>query len=172
MMQDQSLTPFIKQIIDVNGGCRTFGDPLVVREQIERLESAMLAAPFEKMQIKTTHYFAKGLYAREVFIPKGTLLTGKIHKSECISIMPMGDKTLLTEDGIRRIKAPFTAVGRPGLKRVGFAHEDSIWITVHATTERDLEKLESELIAKNYDDVDLSESDIATLITMEGKLCL
>ena len=52
-----------------------------------------------------------------------------------------------TEDGMREVAAPFTMVSRPGTKRVGYALEDAVWTTVHATTETDLAKLEAELIA-------------------------
>lgn len=148
----------------------TFANPLEIRGKIESLEQAVLALPGGHTKIKTTHRFAKGLYCREVFIPKGCLVIGKIHRHECVSLMSMGDKTVLTEDGVRRLKAPFTGISRPGIKRIGFAHEDSIWITVHATDERDLQKLDDELTAKTYSDVEVKDLDLVTLFTEEG-LC-
>jgi hypothetical protein len=116
-------------------------------EKIFRLEREMVK--FEQLEILTTHYFAEGLYAREIFIPKGVLLTGKIHKTEHLNILSKGDITVWTEDGMKRLKSPYTLVSKPGTKRVGFAHEDTIWTTIHATKETDLEKLELELIEDN-----------------------
>jgi hypothetical protein len=44
-------------------------------------------------------------------------------------------------------------VSRPGTKRVGYAHEDTIWTTIHATEETDMEKVEKELIAADYEEI-------------------
>ena len=124
-----------------------------VRERIAYLEGEMRKCP--QVEIPPKHYFAKGLYAREITIPKGTLLTGKIHKTEHLNIISKGDISVLTEDGPKRVQAPFTMVSRPGTKRVGYAHEETVWTTIHATTETDLEKLEADLIATDYEAFDL-----------------
>jgi hypothetical protein len=87
-------------------------------EKIFRLEREMVK--FEQLEILTTHYFSEGLYAREIFIPKGVLLTGKIHKTEHLNILSKGDITVWTEDGMKRLKSPYTLVSKPGTKRVGF----------------------------------------------------
>jgi hypothetical protein len=36
-------------------------------------------------------------------------------------------------------------------------HEDTIWTTVHATDETDLEKLEEEIIAKTFEELEMDE---------------
>lgn len=118
--------------------------PVPTREQIERLEAAMRELP--PVEIPPRHYFADGLYAREITIPAGTLVTGKIHRTEHLNIVSKGDITVWTEDGMKRVRAPFALVSRPGTKRVGYAHEDTVWTTIHATRETDLEALERELI--------------------------
>lgn len=114
------------------------------REQIEALERHMRKLP--PLAITTTHYFANGLYAREIFIPKGCLLTGKVHRAEHLNIVSCGDITVWTEQGMKRVKAPFTMVSKPGTKRVGLAHEDTVWTTVHATCETDIDALEALLV--------------------------
>lgn len=135
--------------VDVMTFANQFDDP-TVRGQIDKLEQMM--RQFGGVTIEPKHHFAKGLYAREIFIPKGTLLTGKIHKSEHLNIISKGEISVLTEAGPQRIKAPFTIVSMPGTKRVGYAHEDTVWTTIHATEETDLEKIEAELIAESFDD--------------------
>lgn len=148
--------------IDQDNVISVYNDPMLIRDKINHLESEMMKAP--QLEIKTTHYFSNGIYAREIFIPKGTLLTGKIHKTEHLNICSQGDISVLTEDGIKRIKAPFTMSCRPGTKRVGYAHEDTVWTTIHGTHETDLKMLESELIAKSHDQVkSLSEKEIQQL---------
>lgn len=114
------------------------------REQIERLELEIRQQ--EQAPIETRHYFAQGLYAREIRIPAGMLLTGRVHKAEHLNIISQGDITVWTEEGMKRLLAPSTLISRPGTKRVGLAHTDTVWTTVHACAERDLEKLERELL--------------------------
>jgi quercetin dioxygenase-like cupin family protein len=135
-----------------NGVAGKFGQvsapaPLpTMRAKVIALEEILLAAP--QAVIPVTHRFANpgtrlGVYAREIFIPKGTVLTGKIHKTEQINFMLKGDMSVLTEEGIKRVQAPFTIVSPPGTKRVAYAHEDTVWTTVHATDETDIEKIET-----------------------------
>lgn len=119
-----------------------------LREKIDRLEALMLREP--QVEIEPVHYFAGGLYAREITIRKGTLLTGKIHRTEHLNIISKGRIVVWTEDGMREVAAPFTMVSHPGAKRVGYALEDTVWTTIHATTERDLVKLEEQLIAPSF----------------------
>jgi hypothetical protein len=103
----------------------------------------------EEIQLPPVHYFAGAIYAREIRIPKGTLLTGKIHRTEHLNIISSGHIAVWTEaEGIRRIKAPCTFVAKPGTRRLGYALEDTVWTTIHGTPERDLEKLEETLIEK------------------------
>jgi hypothetical protein len=114
------------------------------REQIEALEAEL--KKLEQVEVRTRHYFAHGLYAREILIPKGMLLTGRVHKHEHLNIVSQGDITVWTEEGMKRVQAPFTIVSKPGCKRVGLAHEDTVWTTIHSCVETDLEKIELELL--------------------------
>jgi hypothetical protein len=116
-----------------------------LRDKIDQLEALMRREP--QVEIEPVHHFANGLYAREITIRAGTLLTGKIHRTEHLNIISKGRIIVWTEDGMREVSAPFTMVSRPGTKRVGYALEDTVWTTIHATAETDLEKLEVELIA-------------------------
>lgn len=122
---------------------------LEARGKIFALEDEIKKHP--QLDLPPVHHFSKGLYARELFIPKGTILVGKIHRYQSLNIVSMGDITVLTELGAKRVKAPYTVVAPPGTKRVGYAHEDTVWTTIHATDETDLDKIEEELILTNYD---------------------
>ena len=116
----------------------------ISKDKIARLEQHMLE--MEQTPIETKHRFSEGVYAREITIPKGCLLTGKVHKTVHLNIISKGDITVWTEDGMKRVQAPYTMVSRPGTKRVGFAHEETVWTTIHGTHETDLEALERDLI--------------------------
>jgi len=123
---------------------------IATRRMLERLETEIAAMP--QLDIPVRHYFGPGIYAREITIPAGVVLTGKIHKYAHINIISKGEISVLTENGVKRIRAPFTMVSPPGTKRAGFAHEETVWTTIHGTDETDLEKLEAHFIAKDCAD--------------------
>lgn len=116
-----------------------------MRDKVFAIEALMLQMP--QVDMPPTHHFAPGIYAREITIPAGTTLTGKIHKFAQLNILSQGDISVLTEDGIQRVQAPFTIVSPPGTKRIAFAHTECVWTTIHGTDETDLIALENELIA-------------------------
>lgn len=117
------------------------------REQIVRLERLM-AEYGQQVEVETIHHHSDGLYGREIRIKAGTLLTGKVHRGEHLNIVSKGRITVWTEDGMKTVEAPFTLVSKPGTKRVGFAHTDTVWTTIHPNpeNERDLDKLEAAYI--------------------------
>ena len=112
-----------------------------------------------QLEITTRHHFAKGLYAREIVIPAGCVLTGKVHSGEHLNIVSKGRIAVWTEDGMREVSAPFTMVSRPGTKRVGLAIEETVWTTIHAnpTDDTDLALLEAKLIEPEAIGVDAHE---------------
>lgn len=131
-----------------------------VRQRLDYLEQELKKLP--QVPITTRHFFAHGLYAREIAIPKGTLLTGLIHTTEHLNIISKGDISVLTEQGPKRVQAPYTMVSPPGTKRAGYAHEDTVWTTIHANGEnlQDIDQLEAVLIAPDYESVPLTVIDV------------
>ena len=116
------------------------------RETILRLQAELAKLP--QLALDTQHFFVKGMYARQITIPAGTTLVGKVHKSEHFFMLLKGDMTLWTEEGMRRVQAPYVACAKPGIKRVGLAHADSVCINVHTTELTDLEQIEEQLVEK------------------------
>lgn len=119
------------------------------RDQIERLEGVLLQAEANGagVELGTWHHFAEGLVARTILIPAGTVLTGAAHKAEHLNVCH-GDIDVWTEAGMRRLTGYHVIASLPGAKRVGFAHADTYWTTVHLnpTNERDLAALEDALV--------------------------
>lgn len=108
--------------------------------KVAMLEEEMLR--HEQVEIPLAHYFSDGVCARQITIPAGTLITGRIHKYENINILSGGEMTVLTHEGMKRIKAPFTIVSPPGTKRIAYTHSECTWTTILVTNERDPDKLE------------------------------
>jgi hypothetical protein len=118
-----------------------------MREKVFALEEHMREMP--QAEIPVRHYFSPGVYAREITIPADTILTGKIHKYAQLNILSKGEMSVLTQNGIERVAAPFTIVSPPGTKRVAHAHTECVWTTILATDETDPEKIEDHFIAKD-----------------------
>ena len=116
----------------------------VSREQIEALQAEMQRHP--QAQLDTRHYWADGMYCRELFRPAGTTIVGKVHKKEHFLIIAQGTIRVWTEHGMKTVTAPFIWVSQPGTKRATYALTDATVITVHRCTERNLIRLESELV--------------------------
>ncbi len=59
----------------------------------------------------------------------------------------------MTDEGMKRLKACTVVKSQPGIKRAGYAHEDSVWITVHhnPTEERLPEKLWDIYVTNTYE---------------------
>jgi hypothetical protein len=120
------------------------------------LEAEMEKYPSTLETLRVREFQAPGLYIRELFVPAGTIATGKIHKVGHVNIISKGLVTVLGEG--KRIKAPYTFVSPPGTKKAIFAHTDTLWTTVHATEETDLAKIEEALIAPTWADFELLEA--------------
>mgnify|MGYP000328966311 CR=1 FL=1 len=116
---------------------------LTPREKVERLEAELQSMP--QVDCPVRHYFVPGMYAREMTIPAGVVLTGAVHKTEHLSTISAGRIWVQTEDGPREICAPYTFVSKPGAKRAGYALETTVWTTYHATNTTDLAALVEEL---------------------------
>lgn len=100
-------------------------------------------------------------YAREMFIPKNTVIIGKIHRHQHLNFITKGKVVVATEFGEKRFDAPCTFISEVGLKRAVYALEDTLWTTVHMTEHRgeeNLDKMEAEVIAPDYAELGLVAS--------------
>lgn len=116
-----------------------------IRDKVFIAEEYMKAQPQVKIAVK--HHFSYGVYAREITIPAGTLLTGEIHKFENLNILSKGEMSVLTESGMQKVSAPFTVVSPAGTKRIAYTHTECIWTTIHGTFSTDVDEIKNKFIA-------------------------
>lgn len=136
--------------IDIAGGvpdCRRAD----VRHSIVALEASIKGSEHEIPVPPVRHIFAPGVYCREMTIPKGVLVVGKIHRHAHVNVISQGRVAVVTEFGQEVYEAPRTWVSEPGTKRSVIALEETIWLTVHPTEETDLAKIEEHVIAPTYE---------------------
>lgn len=123
------------------------------RGKINALELAMLQE--DQVPIDVNHRFNGGIYAREITIPKGTLLTGRIHKFDHFDIMLSGDISVSTDTGeVKRLTGLNIMEGKAGKKRAGYAHEDTHWITFHCSEERNPEEMYEFLTCGSFEELE------------------
>lgn len=123
-------------------------DYLATRASIIELEAEVLKLP--QIDFQPRHYFGGGIYARELWMPKNSVVTGKIHIKEHLCSIAYGDVTITDEFGSVRVKGPCTFVGKPGSKRALFMHEDTLWTAYHTTDKLTVEEAEAEIVTNDY----------------------
>jgi hypothetical protein len=116
-----------------------------MRQKVSALQTEVLKLP--QWQPETHHYFADGMYCRELPRPAGALIVGKVHKREHFYMVMCG--TVLITNGDEEpieVTGPKVIVSHPGTKRAVYAKTDAVCITVHRTDETDLGRIEDELV--------------------------
>ncbi len=134
------------------------------REAIVDLQSAIQALPTEGADVvqitaehcPVRHHFAPHSYGREIFLPRGTVVVGKIHRHAHINVISQGRVRVFTEsEGALEFQAPYTFVSSPGTKRAVEVLKDTIWTTIHSVSmaspsEADLPAIEQEVITPTF----------------------
>lgn len=114
-------------------------------ELIEATERETIIALQQKMETATSlhiippvaHAFIPGVYSREILIPQGALVAGRIHKGEHLSIISLGIAQVIEENlftGEIRFEtymAPCRFHSPAGTKRMVYAVSDVVWTTFH-----------------------------------------
>ena len=102
--------------------------------------------------IPIKHHFMDGVYIREMHMKKDSAVIGAIHKHLHMCFLLTGRITVVNEDETVDHIAPCFIVSTPGVKRVLYAHEDSIWFNTHKnpSNTEDLDKLEKEIVSVSY----------------------
>lgn len=152
---------------------------MVVQDGLQKLiDSGVVESTLEDCTLK--HYFTPKddkygccAYAREMLIPKGTLIIGKIHRHQHLNFISKGKVTVFTEFGEKHLEGPCTFISEVGLKRAVYAEEDTLWTTVHLTefqSESELDKIEQEVISPSYDEMGLiAHVDALPKLTAQGE---
>jgi len=112
-----------------------------MRHRVDQLEQALNHAP--PVDCPVRHYFAPGLYAREMSMSKGTVIVGAVHTTENLIIVSLGKLQIVTSDGTKVVNAGDTITCKPGMKNAVVALEDSRWTNFfpNADNETDTDKL-------------------------------
>lgn len=123
-----------------------------MRAAVKRLQDELVKLP--QCEPKTDHYFADGLYARTVWSQAGTVIVGKVHKTEHFYAVLSGRVRVTTDRGVIELDArngPQILTCPPGTKRAVFVIEDAWRMNVHRNPDniRDIDVLEPQLVEED-----------------------
>ena len=142
---------------------RVFDDIVNITSRTDRDNAIRILSKDYPADFPLNHYFAPNVYVREIFMPAGALVIGKLHATEHLNIITTGRCVVWTEqDGLKEYAAPYTFKSKAGTRKFLYIYADTTWMTVHVTEETDLEKLEDQLIIDdpidgNYNVVPIQE---------------
>lgn len=133
------------------------------RNSIMALEEKMKDHP--QVEIPVVHRYSGGIYAREITIPAGVMLTGKIYKGDHFDVMVYGDVTVTTDEGRKRLTGFNISKGNHGKKRAGYTHAETRWITFCSSPEMADDDYIDSLTVDNFSQLShendwIEESDI------------
>ena len=117
----------IESVIDTVGSVCGDIAKIETRSKLLRLEEKLKAMPQADLPVR--HLFSGDIYAREIFIPGGTMLTGRMYLIDHIDMMVYGDMTVSGDEGTKRVTGYNVFPSTAGKKRAGYAHSDTLWIT-------------------------------------------
>lgn len=152
-----SFNPDTQQITFHHGGAA----PELVRAFIRQMATDLAALPTALDGLPVDQVALNGMVCRTMYIPKGTLLVGKVHKLDCINIVAKGDIELMTEMGSGRMVAGEQAISPAGLQKIGYANEDTVFINIFRTDATSIEEIEDAIAWSTFAEFDAAQLALA-----------
>lgn len=94
------------------------------------------------------HHFADGLYAKESVVPAGYYVGKHIHNYTHLSILAVGKAIVIAGDEVIEYEGPACIEIKAHVPHEIRALTNVIWYCIHATDEKDIEKVDEVLIHK------------------------
>jgi len=90
--------------------------------------------------------FSEGVYARSVFMPKDSIVVGKLHKTRHLNFVMSGKAWVWMNGEKQYVEAPCIIESFENIRKVLYIEEDMYWTTVHPTDIKDKEEIEKIII--------------------------
>ena len=94
------------------------------------------------------HHFSDGLYAKEIKINAGDHLLQHKHTYSHLSVLAKGTVILTTEEGQQEVSGPACLDIKANMHHGIKALTDCVWYCIHATDEKDPDKVDDVIIKK------------------------
>lgn len=100
------------------------------------LATAIEGGTMAPAEAQITHAFADGVAARQLSLKAGSLATARRHLRRHVCLLTQGQMTIWQEGQEERVlDAPAMFVAEAGDCFMGYAHEDSVWVTIFPNPE-------------------------------------
>lgn len=119
------------------------------QELVDYVTRKVMALP--QADAPVAHYFAPGLYIREVTFPSGIFAIGHKQRFEQFNVFLQGKIAMVGKNGrLKELAAPMVFVGPPGQK-MGYVIETVVWLNVYANpdNETNIDVLENRYLDKS-----------------------
>ena len=125
-----------------------------LKDDIEGIEGGVPGKVAYPDFFKYKHFFADGIYIREMKMEKGSMVFSAIHKHSFAFFLLSGHLAISTEKGVEDFIAPCYIVTSRGTKRIGYAIEESIVVTVHKNPKnlKDIEEIDDYNVVFTWED--------------------
>lgn len=122
----------------------------ISNQRIDELEKVTVGI-FNEVDCPLKHTFLDGVYVREIFMPAGTLILSKIHKTRHPFSVIEGIVSVWVNGGEEHIiVAPYEGITEPNTQRLLYIHEDCVWLTYHLNPDNeDVGEIEERIIEKH-----------------------
>jgi len=134
------------------------------RTEINNLEKTLLNTDHPRIvtgkklneALPLTHSFSDGIYVREMKLPKGCCVIGKIHKKSNTWFLLKGKLAIATSTGVKTYTAPIYMNAPAGEQKIAYALEDSVFINVCPNPENkeNIKELELDIVTDSYESYD------------------
>jgi hypothetical protein len=123
-----------------------YGDP---NDILNMCDVELMKLP--PVECPLTHRFTPGMYIREIFMPKGSIVTSLLHLTTHPFFIMKGDVNVYYPGlPVERYIAPYTGVTKAGTRRLLFNNEDTVWITCHITDLTDPDEIMESITSNDF----------------------
>ena len=119
----------------------------MVLEELNNKEKNIVVG--ETIELPTIGLFSEGVYLRTIFMPKGSIVIGKQHKTKHFNIVLSGKADVWINGEYKLIEAPAIFESLENVRKVLYILEDMQWTTVHPTELKDEDEIEKEIIKED-----------------------
>tara|TARA_B110000285_G_scaffold162045_1_gene180992 strand:+ start:3194 stop:3655 length:462 start_codon:yes stop_codon:yes gene_type:complete len=100
-------------------------------------------------EIPIKHFFADQVYIRQMNMSADQFVVGAVHNHLHVWFLLTGKVSIIEDDETIDHVAPCFTISKPGIQRVIYAHEDSIFINIHKNPEnlKNIDDLEKEIVS-------------------------
>ena len=139
----------------VRPGAGQVGFTEAMQERIDNLADALAVGmdcgALANVEQGLRHIFTPGLYARELTLPRGSIVVTAIHTTEHPFVASKGVVRVFIEGvGWETITAPHIGVTKPMTRRVALVVEDCVWTTFHVTDKTDPDEILADIAVPTW----------------------